>query len=321
MESPVSQEAGDLLVLVEVGARWTGNFLAMSPTPSLRYETISFLSDYGTADEFVGVVKAVIRSVSPAAGVIDITHDIAPHDVRAGGLALARSAQFLNPGVVLAVVDPGVGTQRRHVAIEVGDGASVLVGPDNGLFASAVALVGGATAAVELSDRQYHLALEGVSLDAGRDVYGPVAAHLCNGVPLAELGMEIDPALLVPGVLPVSEFEGDTLVAEVLWIDRFGNAQLNIGVEDLEQIGDHFRVEAGGASRAVSRTTTFEGTAQDAVGLIIDSYGLFALVLQRGSAAQELGLHPGDAVRLSSAIGQTGQVSPVTLTSRPSEED
>src|SRR6187397_2572031 len=96
-----------------------------------RHDTISFLSDYGLADEFVGVVKSVIRSIAPHVTVIDITHDIAAHDVRAGGLALARSAQYLVPGVVLAVVDPGVGSDRRAVAVEVGDGESVLVGPDN----------------------------------------------------------------------------------------------------------------------------------------------------------------------------------------------
>ena len=109
-----------------------------------RYDTISFLSDYGIDDEFVGVVHSVVRSIAPHAHVVDITHGIAAHDVRAGGLALARASGYLCPGVVLAVVDPGVGTDRRAVAVEVGDGESVLVGPDNGLLAPAVAMVGGA---------------------------------------------------------------------------------------------------------------------------------------------------------------------------------
>ncbi|OWY61281.1 hypothetical protein B7486_64615, partial [cyanobacterium TDX16] len=121
------------------------------PVPSgLRYDTVTFLSDYGTADEFVGVVHSVIRSITPEVEVLDLTHEIAPHDVRAGSLVLARSAQYLCPGIVLAVVDPGVGTDRRPVAVEVGEGASVLVGPDNGLLAPAVAMVGGATRAVVL---------------------------------------------------------------------------------------------------------------------------------------------------------------------------
>ena len=114
----------------------------------MRFDTISFLTDYGLEDEFVGVVKSVIRSITPDVEVIDITHGVRRHDVRAGGLALARASQYLVPGVVLAVVDPGVGTDRRRVAIEVGDGQSVLVGPDNGLLAPAVAMVGGATRAV-----------------------------------------------------------------------------------------------------------------------------------------------------------------------------
>ncbi|HIM66562.1 MAG TPA: hypothetical protein EYM46_08380, partial [Acidimicrobiia bacterium] len=115
-----------------------------------RHETVSFLSDYGTDDEFVGVVHSVVRGLAPHVAIIDITHGIPAHDTRAGGLALARSAQYLCPGVVLAVVDPGVATSRRAVAVEVGDGESVLVGPDNGLLAPAVAMVGGASRAVSL---------------------------------------------------------------------------------------------------------------------------------------------------------------------------
>src|SRR5687767_2225192 len=125
------------------------------------YDTVSFLSDYGTADEFVGVVKSVIRDIAPHAVVIDLTHEIPPHDIRAGSLALARSIQYVAPGVVLAVVDPGVGTARRAVAVEVAEGAGVVVGPDNGLLASAVAMAGGAGRAVELTDALYHLPAPG----------------------------------------------------------------------------------------------------------------------------------------------------------------
>ena len=124
---------------------------------SLRYDTISFLSDYGHTDEFVGVVHSVIHQLCPGVRVIDISHEVAPYDVRAGGLTLARSVQYLAPGVVVAVVDPGVGSTRRPVAVEVGDGASVLVGPDNGLLAPAVAMVGGATRAVWLNNAEHHL--------------------------------------------------------------------------------------------------------------------------------------------------------------------
>ena len=146
----------------------------------LRYDTVSFLSDYGTTDEFVGVVHSVIRSLAPEVRVIDITHHVPVHDVRAGALTLARSAQYLSAGVVVAVVDPGVGTERRAIAVEVGDGASVLVGPDNGLLAPAVAMVGGASRAFELTNSAFHLQAPGNSFD-GRDVFAPVAAHLCAG--------------------------------------------------------------------------------------------------------------------------------------------
>ena len=117
-----------------------------------RFDTITFLSDYGAGDEFVGVVKSVIRQIAPHVTVVDLTHEVPPYDVRAGSLTLSRSAQYLCPGVVLAVVDPGVGTERRAIAVEVGGGQSYLVGPDNGLLAGAVAMCGGATAAVELSN-------------------------------------------------------------------------------------------------------------------------------------------------------------------------
>ncbi|HEY2427645.1 MAG TPA: SAM-dependent chlorinase/fluorinase, partial [Acidimicrobiales bacterium] len=127
-----------------------------------RYETISFLSDYGHADEFVGVVHSVIRSIAPHAVVVDLVHDLAPYDVRAASLALSRVVQYVAPGIVLAIVDPGVGTERRAVAVEVGeDGEGVLVGPDNGLLAPAVAMSGGARRAVELTNPAYQLPAPG----------------------------------------------------------------------------------------------------------------------------------------------------------------
>src|SRR5688500_16720615 len=140
-----------------------------------HHDTLSFLSDYGTVDEFVGVVKSVVRTLAPHVTVVDVTHDIAPHDVRAGSLALMRAAQYLAPGVVVAVVDPGVGTDRRAVAVEVGDGANgdghVFIGPDNGLLAPAVSMTGGAQRAVALTNAEYHLPMPGGPTFAGRDVF------------------------------------------------------------------------------------------------------------------------------------------------------
>src|SRR4051794_29952789 len=109
----------------------------------LRYDTVTLLSDYGSADGFAGVVHSVIRQLCPGVGIVDLTHDITPFDVRGGSLVLARSVQYVCPGVIMAVVAPGVGTSRKPVAIEVAEGRAVFVGPDNGLLAPAVGMIGG----------------------------------------------------------------------------------------------------------------------------------------------------------------------------------
>ncbi|HEX2273269.1 MAG TPA: SAM-dependent chlorinase/fluorinase [Acidimicrobiales bacterium] len=273
------------------------------------FETVSFLSDYGLEDEFVGVVKAVIRGIAPAAAVIDITHQVPPHDVRAGGLTLARTMQYLPPGVVLAVVDPGVATERKAVAVEVGgapgadgeeESRSVLVGPDNGLLAPAVALAGGARRAVALTNDEFHLPAPGPTF-AGRDVFAPVAAHLCNGVELDELGEPVDPNLLVPGILPLSRTEGGGIESEVLWVDRFGNAQLNVDPSDIDDLGSPVVLRIGERSRTAVRASAFAELGPGQIGLIVDSYGLIAVALDRRSAADELHLGPGDAVRIEPA--------------------
>jgi S-adenosylmethionine hydrolase len=262
----------------------------------MRYSTISFLTDYGTDDEFVGVVKSVIRAIEPDVTVVDITHAVPPHDVRAGSLALARAAQYLVPGVVLAVVDPGVGTDRRAVAVEVGQGQSVLVGPDNGLLAAAVGMVGGADRVVELTNPDYHLPSPGATFD-GRDVFGPVAAHLCAGVELDELGPRVDPVTLQPGMIPLPFADGDAVAAQVLWVDRFGNAQLNVGPDDIDHLGERVRLRFGERTRVAARATSFAVLGAD-VGLVLDSYGLLAVALDRHSAAAELGLVASDEVKI-----------------------
>jgi S-adenosylmethionine hydrolase len=261
------------------------------------YDTVTFLSDYGLKDEFVGIVHSVIRSLAPEVGVIDLSHQIPAYDVRAGGLALARSAPYLCPGVVLAVVDPGVGTARRGLAVEVGDGASVLIGPDNGLLAPAVAMCGGPTAIVELANPAYQLEAVGATF-AGRDVFAPAAAHLCNGVPLTELGPTLEPTSLMPGLLPVPRHEDGALIAEVLWVDQFGNAQLNVDADDVETFGDRVRLQFGDDVRTAKRLLTYAEIGVGEVGLVIDSYGLMAVAVDRRSAASELGLFTGTEVRL-----------------------
>lgn len=275
----------------------------------MRYDTISFLTDYGLKDEFVGVVKSVIWSIAPEVRIVDITHQIAPHDVRAGGLSLARSAPYLNPGVALAVVDPGVGSSRRAVAVEVGDGASILVGPDNGILAPTVALVGGATAAVDITDSPLRLDPPGPTFD-GRDLFGPVAAHLAAGAALDAVGSPIDPAALLPAVLPVSAREGEAIVAEVLWIDRFGNMQLNLDPDELEAPG--YSMLIGEQRRPVRRIDHFDQLGSGEIGLMTDSNGMVAVVVHRGSAATELRTSEGAELRLLPG-GAAGVDTPVTL--------
>jgi S-adenosylmethionine hydrolase len=240
----------------------------------------------------------VVRSIAPHALVIDVTHEVPAHDIRAGSLALARAVQYLAPGVVLGVVDPGVGTSRRAVAVEVGeDGEGVFVGPDNGLLAGAVAMSGGATRAVELTNAAFHLEAPGPTF-AGRDVFAPVAAHLCNGVDFTELGDEIDPLGLMPGILPLSRDEDGGIAAEVLWVDRYGNAQLNVDPIDIVGWGERISMRWGGETRTVKRAVTYADIGPGEIGLVVDSYGLVSIAADRGSAAEQLKLHPATAVRL-----------------------
>jgi S-adenosylmethionine hydrolase len=282
-----------------------------------RYETVSMLTDYGLVDEFVGVVKAVIRDIAPHAQTIDLTHNIRPFDVRAGSLALARCISYIPSGVILAVVDPGVGGPRKSIAIEVADGEGVLVGPDNGLLAPAVAMAGGAGRAAVLTNEQYHLQSHGVTF-AGRDIFAPVVGHLCNGVDLAELGPLIDADELLPGMVPLPRQEPEGLVGEVLWVDHFGNCQLNIGPEEIEEWGPQVQVTFGESTRVATRKTTFADVATGAVGLVVDSCGMLALVLDQRSAAMDLGVGAGDQVTLAPLTDApaTGTTSPVTLRPR-----
>ncbi|MDP9005540.1 MAG: SAM-dependent chlorinase/fluorinase [Actinomycetota bacterium] len=280
-----------------------------------RFETVSFLSDYGTDDEFVGVVKSVIRSIAPHAVVVDLTHGIAPYDVRGASLALARAVQYLAPGVVLAVVDPGVGSERRAVAVEAAEAGSVFVGPDNGLLASAVAMAGGATRAVTLTDERYHLPAPGPTF-AGRDIFAPAVAHLCNGVALGELGDPVEPETLLPGVLPLTRHEAGALVAEVLWVDRFGNVQLNVDPDELLVFADPVSLSFHDRVQHARRADSYSAIPAGAFGLVVDAYGLISIAANRHSAAGDLGLEAGDTVTLREADDNrvdAGVTSPVSL--------
>ena len=296
-----------------------------------RYDTVSFLTDYGVVDEFAGVVRSVIRDIAPHVTVVDLTHGIRPFDVRGGSLALARSIGYVASGVVLAVVDPGVGSTRRAVAIEVADGDGVLIGPDNGLLAPAVAMVGGAQRAVELTNPEFQIESPSATF-AGRDVFGPAAAHLCNGVPLEMFGAEVDPILLLPATVPLPREDGDDLIGEVLWVDRFGNCQLNVGPDDLPaNWGTIVQIRTGSptdptgqSTRRAVRSATFAGLPPGSAGLVLDSYGMLSICLDQRSAAEEIGLAAGDQITLSDMdaanLGEgatTGSTTNVTLGRRP----
>jgi len=260
---------------------------------------VSFLSDYGHADEFVGVCKAVILGLAPDLTIVDISHEVPPHDVRSAALTLVRAVQYLPDGLVLAVVDPGVGTDRRAVAIETESG--ILLGPDNGLLAPAVAMIGGATRAVSLTNEEYHLASPGPTF-AGRDVLAPAAGFLASGVDIGELGEEVDPVSLTPGLVPLPNVEDGALVGEVWWVDRFGNCQLNMDPEELGALGvgpgAHLEVRFGGSARQARWVHTYADAKPSELVLLVDSYGLLALVLDRKSAAIDCGLRAGSAVTL-----------------------
>jgi hypothetical protein len=268
-----------------------------------RYETVSFLSDYGHADEFVGVVHSVVRSIAPHVVVVDLVHDLPPFDVRAASLALSRAVQYVAPGIVLAVVDPGVGTDRRAIAAEVGEnGEGILIGPDNGLLAPAALLCGGVTRAFELANPEYQLVAPGPTF-AGRDIFAPAAAHLASGVPITELGPEVDPYALCPSLIPLPRADGDAIVAEVLWVDRYGNCQLNVDPDEVAALGDVVGLRIGDEPRrSAYRVDTFGRLSTGQIGLLVDSYGLVAVVVDRASAGDVLHLEAGTEVRLE-ALG------------------
>ena len=296
----------------------TGSRVSVGTVSGRPYDTVSFLTDYGTSDEFVGVVKAVIRDIAPHAVVLDLTHEVPPFDVRAGSLALARCIGYVPGGVVLAVVDPGVATGRRAVAIEVAGGDGVIVGPDNGLLAPAVAMAGGADRAVELTNVDYQLAAAGATF-AGRDIFAPAAAHLCNGVELDELGTPVDPSLLLPATIPLPREDGDELIAEVLWVDRFGNAQLNVAPDDVPAgWGSLLEVRLATpvdpndvVTRSARRATSFAELGAGSVGLVLDSYGMLSISMNQRSAADELGVAAGDQIVLTDLGEPTPPSTPV----------
>ena len=265
---------------------------------------ITFLSDYGYADEFAGVCRAVIARIAPDAQVIDITHGLPRHAVRQGAVLLAQAVPFAAAGVHLAIVDPGVGTRRRPVAVRVADEDRLLVGPDNGLLSLAIERLGGAVEAVDLSASPHRL--EPVtSTFHGRDLFAPVAARLATDTTLCGAGEAIDPASLTRLELPEPRVYPDRVVAHVVYVDGFGNVSLNLGHDGLAstflRLGERVAVDAAGSKVTVPFGRTFADVGAGQGILYEDSSRSLALAVNRESAGELLGLAPDDEVVLSPA--------------------
>jgi S-adenosylmethionine hydrolase len=262
---------------------------------------ITFLSDYGYEDEFAGVCRAVIARIAPDAPVIDLTHGVRRHAVHEGSAVLANALPYAPAGIHLAVVDPGVGSPRRAIAVRTTTEDRVLVGPDNGLLLPAIERLGGAVESVDVSLSPFRL--EPISATFhGRDVFAPVAAHLARGASLAEAGEELDANSLARIDSPQPAVEEDRVVAHVVSIDRYGNAALDLSDAQLPEtglrLGRHLSVEVRGEAHDAVFALTFADVPAGGLILYEDSYGNLALALNRDDAAAELGLAPAAEVVL-----------------------
>jgi S-adenosylmethionine hydrolase len=271
-----------------------------------RPRPIVFLSDFGFEDEFVGVCHGVIARIAPAARVIDLTHSVPRHDVFRGALLLSESIAYMpQDSVYLAVVDPGVGTDRPSLAVQARSGA-LFVGPDNGLLSLAFERAGGVADAVEVTSPK--VLLEPVSTTFhGRDIFAPAAAHVAAGMPLEELGPAIDPGRLVRLSVAEPSVHRGRIACEVLAVDRFGNVQLSVGQSHLAgarlQRSDDLQVLAPGGSFAVRRASTFADVAEGDYAILIDARGWLAVVRNGASAAEGLGVRPGDGIVIQQPPG------------------
>jgi S-adenosylmethionine hydrolase len=261
---------------------------------------ITFLSDFGLEDDFVGTCHGVMKRISPEADIIDITHGIEPQSVLQGALVLASTLPYMPEGVHLAVVDPEVGTPRRALAIRTGDGR-LLVGPDNGLLVPAAERLGGVAAAFQITNTEY--ALERVSATFhGRDVFSPACAHLANGIDPSEFGPSVEPGSLVRLEIPQADIGERRIRATCLYVDRFGNIQLNVHAEQLEPLGivpgRQIEVELAMERFYALAARSFAEARVGDIILYEDAYRNIALAISRGNAAQTFGVRAGTEVRL-----------------------
>jgi S-adenosylmethionine hydrolase len=261
---------------------------------------ITFLTDFGLQDDFVGTCHGVIKRIAPEVQVIDITHGIEPTAVLEGARVLANTVVYMPEGVHLAVVDPDVGGARRPIALEDARGR-LYVGPDNGLLVPAAERMGGIADARELTNRD--LWLERISRTFhGRDVFAPTAAHLARGRLFREVGPSIDPETLVRLEVPVAEVRDGEIHASCLAVDRFGNIQLNLTRRELERAGIapgvRVEVELPAEKYYAVAARTFADVQPGEIVLYEDAYENVAVAITRGNAAETFAAGAGDEVRL-----------------------
>jgi S-adenosyl-L-methionine hydrolase (adenosine-forming) len=272
---------------------------------------IVFCTDYGLADAFVGTCHAVIERIAPGTRVIDLSHAVPRQAVVQGAMTISRAVPYVpSDAIVCGVVDPGVGSPRRAIAATTASGLD-LVGPDNGLLSLAWAEAGGIDAAVEITSPL--VVLEPVSRTFhGRDVFAPAAAWLARGLPLEELGPAVEAGSLVELEVSHAMVTPGAVGARVIDVDGFGNAQLNATRADLEAAGLAGLDRLAVVDRVAPLVGVFADLAEHQLGVLEDSQGMLALVVNRGSAAERLGVKVGDPVVIE-APGAT----PITPTVTP----
>ncbi len=249
---------------------------------------ITLLTDFGLRDNFVGAMKGVILSINPGVTIVDITHEVPPQDVLAAAFLLDTAWPYFPPGSIhVAVVDPGVGTARRAIAVETS--RAVFLAPDNGLL-TPVLRSGDVRRIVSLTNPRYWLP-QVSSTFHGRDIFAPVAAHLSLGVPLEELGVAVDDPVLLDWPCP-SKLPDGTIVGHILHIDRFGNLITDIKAEDL---GKEVVIRVAGKT-IHGLKKTFADVAIGEPVAYIGSTGRLEIAIRQGNAALTFNLRRGDEI-------------------------
>ncbi len=259
---------------------------------------VTFLSDYGLEDEFVGVCHGVMHRIVPDLRVLDIDHNVMRQHIRHGAVVLAQAIPFMPDATHLAVVDPSVGSNRKAIAVLSRSG-QVLVGPDNGLLIPAADKCGGIEAAYELTEEKFLLTPISRTFQ-GRDVFAPAAAHVASGVDPADLGRSLDPEDLVRLEVPEPWVHDDHLHGEVLQVDRFGNLQLNIQRGDLAKVDlaetTRLELRMEGHRLKVIQAATFSDVEPGEFVVIEDSYRHMSLAVNNGDARARLRADAGSTV-------------------------